>query len=77
MKPLTTILSLPVVDPPTKANFYANDLGLETDGVKNGIVAFELPHLSIFFIAADEYGQYLELPGQPGSKYPVPGASIV
>ena len=77
MKPHTTILSLPVVATPSKANYYATDLGLETDGVKNGIVAFELPHLSIFFIAADEYGQYLELPGQPGSKYPVPGASIV
>ncbi|GGC46176.1 MULTISPECIES: VOC family protein [Brevibacterium] len=77
MKPLTTILSLPVADPQATANFYADGLGLETDGVEDGIVAFELPNLSIFFITADEYGQYLELSGQPGSKNPVPGASII
>lgn len=77
MKPLTTILSLPVADPQSTANFYAEGLGLKTDGVEDGIVAFELPNLSIFFIAADEYGQYLELSGQRGSKDPVPGASII
>ncbi|UVI34782.1 VOC family protein [Brevibacterium spongiae] len=77
MKPLTTILSLPVADPQSTTAFYAEGLGLETDGVEDGIVAFELPNLSIFFVAADEYGQYLELSGQPGSKNPVPGASII
>lgn len=76
MKPLTTILSLPVADPQATANFYADGLGLETGGVEDGIVAFELPNLSIFFIAADDYGQYLELSGQPGSQNPVAGASI-
>jgi len=54
MKPLTTILSLPVADPQATANFYAEGLGLETDGVEDGIVAFELPNLSIFFITANE-----------------------
>lgn len=77
MKPLTTIMSLPVADPDRTAEFYRDGLGLQTDGVEEGIVAFELPNLSIFFIAADEYGEYLALSGQEGSKDPVPGASII
>lgn len=56
---------------------YRGGLGLETDGVEDGIVAFDLPNLSIFFIAADEYGEYLALSGQEGSKDPAPGASII
>lgn len=43
MKPLATILSLPVADPQATANFYAEGLGLESDGVVDGIVDFELP----------------------------------
>lgn len=68
---------MPVADPQATANFYVDGLGPESGGVEDGIVAFELPNLSIDFIAADEYSQYLELSGQPGSKNPVPGASII
>lgn len=77
MKPLTTVLSLPVTDPNRTAVFYRDGIGLDTDGVEDGTVAFELPNLSIFFIESSEYSNYLELSGRAAGKYPAPGASII
>ncbi|MBM6588478.1 VOC family protein [Brevibacterium sp. RIT 803] len=77
MKPLTTVLSLPVTDPQRTADFYRDGLGLETEGVDEGIVAFELPNLSIFFIESEQYDSYIELSGQITVDHPSPGASII
>ena len=77
MKPLTTILSLPVADPQRTADFYRDGLGLETEGVDEGIVAFELPNLSIFFIESGQYDEYLQLSQQNAAVHPAPGASII
>ncbi|WP_231441556.1 VOC family protein [Brevibacterium zhoupengii] len=77
MNPLTTVLSLPVSDPQKTTDFYRDGLGLDTEGVEDGIVAFELPNLSIFFIEATEYGKYLQQSGQNIGQYPAPGASII
>lgn len=59
------------------ADFYRDGLGLETEGVDGGIVAFELPNLSIVFIESGQYDGYLQLSQQNAAVYPAPRASII
>lgn len=90
MNPLTTVLSLPVRDPLRSLSFYRDGLGLETDGVEDGILALELPNLSLFLIETTEYSSYLEplqsaatgaagsdAPGDAGLRESAPGAAII
>ncbi|RBP67824.1 hypothetical protein DFO66_10144 [Brevibacterium sanguinis] len=77
MKPLTTVLSLPVVNPEITLAFYRDGLGLETDGIDEGIVAFELPNLSLFFIESSEYANYLVHSGNFHAGQPIPGATVI
>ncbi|WP_309130862.1 VOC family protein [Brevibacterium sp.] len=77
MKPLTTVLSLPVSNPEVTLTFYRDGLGLDTEGIDEGIVAFELPNLSLFFIETNEYLSYLGYSGNAELPIPAPGATII
>ncbi|MBF6210062.1 VOC family protein [Nocardia puris] len=76
MRIVATVLSLPIADPQRSLRFYRDGLGLETPGIEEGILAFELPNLSLFLIATDEYAAYASRAGVPGVR-PVSGACII
>jgi predicted lactoylglutathione lyase len=73
MKPATVVLSLPVADLDRSLAFYRDGIGLDTDGVDDGVIAFELPNLSLFLI---EQGQFAGYTGA-AVKTPVAGACIL
>jgi catechol 2,3-dioxygenase-like lactoylglutathione lyase family enzyme len=63
MRPATVILSLPVTDPERSLRFYRDGLQLPTPGIDGGIIAFELPNLSLFLIELSEYTTYTNRAG--------------
>lgn len=77
MNPLTTVLSLPVADPRISLKFYRDGLGLATDGIEEGIVAFELPNLSLFLIERSIYDSYVDASGLSSAVKKTDGAAII
>ncbi|WP_309104325.1 VOC family protein [Microbacterium sp.] len=77
MKPVTTVLSLPVTDLDRSARFYRDGLGLAPADPDGGVVAVELPNLSLFLIERDEFETYLDRAGVPGRPRFENGACIL
>jgi predicted lactoylglutathione lyase len=73
MKPVAVVVSLPITDLGRSLRFYRDGLGLETAGVDDGIIAFELPNLSLFLIDQKQYATY----SVAAAGLPTPGAVIV
>ncbi|WP_328475644.1 VOC family protein [Actinoplanes sp. NBC_00393] len=76
MKPATVVVSLPITDLDRSLRFYRDGLGLETADVDEGIIAFELPNLSLFLIEQSEYAKYASRAGVPSGS-PAAGAIII
>ncbi len=77
MKPATVVVSLPVVDLERSLRFYRDGLDLETPGIDEYMITFELPNLSLFLIELGEYAAYAERAGLAGPPAPHPGALVV
>ncbi|WP_020015516.1 VOC family protein [Promicromonospora sukumoe] len=77
MSPVTVVVSLPVADLERTLRFYRDGLGLETPGIDEGMIAFELPNLSLFLIEQGEYAAYVERAGHARPVVPHPGAVIL
>lgn len=77
MKPATVVVSLPVADLERSLRFYRDGLGLETPGIDEYMIAFELPNLSLFLIELGEYATYVERAGIAGPASDHPGALVV
>lgn len=76
MRPVTVVVSLPVADAERPLRFYRDGLQLADPEIDEGMVAFELPNLSLFLIERSEYAKYLEHAGV-GPVTSVPGACII
>ncbi|GAA4170405.1 hypothetical protein GCM10022251_64260 [Phytohabitans flavus] len=77
MKPSTVVLSLPVTELDRSLLFYRDGLGLATSGIDEGIIAFELPNLSLFLVDHREYAKYTTRAGVPSASTPAAGACII
>jgi predicted lactoylglutathione lyase len=77
MKPVTVVVSLPVIDLDRSLRFYRDGLGLQTPGIDEGVIAFELPNLSLFLIEHGEYEKYTNRAGVTSRAIPAPGACIL
>lgn len=77
MNPATVVVSLPVADLERSLRFYRDGLGLETPGIDEYMIAFELPNLSLFLIELGEYATYVERAGIAGPASAHPGALVV
>ncbi len=77
MNPVAVVVSLPVADLERSLRFYRDGLGLETPGIDEYMIAFELPSLSLFLIELGEYATYIQRAGLPGPPAPHPGALVV
>ena len=77
MEPVTVVVSLPVADLERSLRFYRDALGLKTPGIDEYVIAFELPNLSLFLIARDEYATYIGRAGITASAAVHAGALIV
>ncbi|WP_036961749.1 VOC family protein [Promicromonospora kroppenstedtii] len=77
MSPVTVVVSLPVTDLERTLRFYRDGLGLETPGIDGGMIAFELPNLSLFLIEQGEYATYVERAGHARPVVPQPGAVVL
>jgi predicted lactoylglutathione lyase len=75
--PGAVVVALPVHDLERSLSFYRDGLGLETTGIDEFMIAFELPNLSLFLIAEDEYGSYVRRAGIAASSGPAPAACII
>lgn len=58
MKIQTSILCLPVTDLDTTLGFYRQVFGLDDAEAEDGIIAIELPNLSLFLMAKDGFEFY-------------------
>jgi predicted lactoylglutathione lyase len=58
-------------------NLYRDGLDLPTPGIDEGIIAFELPNLSLFLIGISEYTKYVDRAGLAAPSTPAPGACII
>jgi uncharacterized protein len=76
MRPATVDVSLPVTDPHGSLRFYRDGLELPTPGVDEGILAFELPNLSLFLIELSQYAEYTNRAGVPVPG-PAAGACVL
>lgn len=77
MKPTTVIVSLPVTDLDRSLRFYREGLDLPTPGIDEGIIAFELPNLSLFLIDYRLYATYTSRGGVPAPSAPAKGACVI
>lgn len=77
VNPATVVVSLPVVDLERSLRFYRDGLCLETPGIDEYMIAFELPNLSLFLIELSEYATYAERAGVAGPVAARPGALVV
>jgi hypothetical protein len=76
-KPIATIVvSLPVTDLERSLRFYRDGLGLQTPGIDEYMIAFELPNLSLFLIELSEYATYIERAGLASPSTTHPGALV-
>lgn len=69
MKIRTTIVCLPVRDPERTLGFYKNALGFSDAQIDEGIVALELPNLSLFLMEKDAFEDYSQKAGR-GAGFP-------
>ena len=76
MKPATMVVAVPVTDLERTLRFYREGLGLETSDIDGGMIAIELPNLSLFLMSQQEYAEYVERAATPGNGAPAPGAFI-
>lgn len=77
MQPATVIVSLPVTDLDRSLRFYRDGLDLPTPGIDEGIIAFELPNLSLFLIETSEYAKYVDRAGVATPSAPAPAACVI
>ncbi|EKU49183.1 VOC family protein [Brevibacterium casei] len=77
MRPAAVVVCLPAADLERSLRFYRECFDLEPSDADDIIVAFELPHLSLFLIAEAEYRTYLDRAGVGTAAVPAPGAVIV
>lgn len=63
MKPSAVVVSLPVSDLERSLRFYRDGLVLDTPGIDEYMIAFELPNLSLFLIEAGQYQTYMDRAG--------------
>ncbi|MDQ7909729.1 VOC family protein [Phytohabitans sp. ZYX-F-186] len=77
MKPATVVLSLPVMDVERSLRFYRDGLELATPGIEEGMIAFELPNLSLFLIEHSQYATYTSRAGVESNGVPAPGACTI
>jgi uncharacterized protein len=77
MKPVTVVVSLPVMDVNRSLHFYRDGLGLATPGIDGGMIAFELPNLSLFLIEHGEYTTYTNRAGVAPLAKPASGACVL
>jgi predicted lactoylglutathione lyase len=77
MKPVTVVVSLPVMDLARSLRFYQDGLGLQTSDIDESIIAFELPNLSLFLVERGEYEKYTDRAGVTSRVTPVSGACIL
>jgi predicted lactoylglutathione lyase len=77
VKPSTVILALPVIDPERSLRFYRDGLSLSTEGIEDGMIAFELPNLSLFLIEYSQYEKYTHRAGVVLRNVPAPGACVM
>ncbi|MFT4296759.1 MAG: VOC family protein [Micropruina sp.] len=77
VNPATVVVSLPVADLERSLRFYRDGLGLQTPGIDEYMIAFELPNLSLFLIELSEYATYVERAGIAGPVTAHPGAVVV
>lgn len=54
---------MPVADLQRSLEFYRDGLGLEIPSIEGGVIAIELPGLSLFLIQTEEFGRYTERAG--------------
>ena len=77
MNPVTVVVSLPIADLERSLRFYRDGLGLQTPGIDEYMIAFELPNLSLFLIELGEYATYLERAGLTSPATAHPGAVVL
>jgi uncharacterized protein len=77
VNPATVVVSLPVTDLDRSLRFYCDGLDLTTAGIDEGIIAFELPNLSLFLIEHREYARYTDRAGIAPHSAPSAGACII
>jgi uncharacterized protein len=77
MRPATVVVSLPVTDPDRSLRFYRDGLELPTPGIDEGMIAFELPNLSLFLIEYSQYTTYTNRAGVRPHSAPAAGACVI
>ncbi|MGN9907452.1 VOC family protein [Phytohabitans sp. LJ34] len=76
MRPVTVVVSLPVADVEKSLRFYRDGLQLTNPEIDEGMIAFELPNLSLFLIERSEYATYTDRAGVPPVDAATPGACV-
>lgn len=72
----TTVVCLPVRDTEKTLAFYKNTFGFSDAQVEEGIIALELPNLSLFLMGKDAFETYSKKAGR-GAQFPNDGAGMV
>lgn len=72
----TTVLCLPVNDPARTLAFYRNVFGYREAEIEEGIIALELPNLSLFLMEKDAFETYSRKAGR-GAQLPGTGAGLI
>ncbi|WP_159586493.1 VOC family protein [Chelativorans xinjiangense] len=68
----TTVLCLPVSDPDRTLAYYRNVFGYRDAEIEEGIIALELPNLSLFLMEKDAFETYSRKAGRDAQ---LPGAN--
>ena len=77
MKPIAVVTSLAVENLDRSLRFFREGLGLETEGVQEGgIIAFELPGLSLYLIEESEFSRFTSKAGIE-TRLPGQGADVI
>lgn len=76
MGPVTVVVSLPVTDAERSLHFYRDGLQLANPEIDEGMVALEMPDLSLYLIQRSVYATYIKHAGV-GPLTSVPAACII
>lgn len=76
MKIRTTVVCLPVRDLERALAFYKAALGFSDAQIDDGIIALELPNLSLFLMGKDAFETYSKKAGR-GAQFPDDNAGMV
>ena len=71
-----TVVCLPVRDLEKSLAFYRNVLGFADAQVEDGIIALELPNLSLFLMGVSEFEAYSKKAGR-GAQFPNGSAGVI